>query len=147
MACIREKENMFEYKCEVIKVVDGDTVDVNIDVGFSIFHKARVRMYGMDTPESRTRDLDEKARGLISKQFIVDKVANAKEIIIKTQKDGKGKFGRVLGKIFIDGENINQSMIDQSLAVEYYGQSKEDIEKKHLENRQVLIDNGTFIPS
>ena len=49
---------MFEYKCEVIKVVDGDTVDVNIDVGFSIFHKARVRMYGMDTPESRTRDLD-----------------------------------------------------------------------------------------
>ena len=147
MACIREKENMFEYKCEVIKVVDGDTVDVNIDVGFSIFHKARVRMYGMDTPESRTRDLDEKARGLISKQFIVDKVANAKEIIIKTHKDGKGKFGRVLGKIFIDGENINQSMIDQSLAVEYYGQSKEDIEKKHLENRQVLIDNGTFIPS
>ena len=147
MACIREKENMFEYKCEVIKVVDGDTVDVNIDVGFSIFHKARVRMYGMDTPESRTRDLDEKARGLISKQFILDKVANAKEIVIKTQKDGKGKFGRVLGKIFIDGENINQSMIDQSLAVEYYGQSKEDIEKKHLENRQVLIDNGTFIPS
>ena len=138
---------MFEYKCEVIKVVDGDTVDVNIDVGFSIFHKARVRMYGMDTPESRTRDLDEKARGLISKQFILDKVANAKEIIIKTQKDGKGKFGRVLGKIFIDGENINQSMIDQSLAVEYYGRSKEDIEKKHLENRQVLIDNGTFIPS
>ena len=138
---------MFEYKCEVIKVVDGDTVDVNIDVGFSIFHKARVRMYGMDTPESRTRDLDEKARGLISKQFILDKVADAKEIVIKTQKDGKGKFGRVLGKIFIDGENINQSMIDQSLAVEYYGQSKEDIEAKHLENRQVLIDNGTFIPS
>ena len=147
MACIRGKEDMFEYKCEVIKVVDGDTVDVNIDVGFSIFHKARVRMYGMDTPESRTRDLDEKARGLISKQFILDKVANAKEIVIKTQKDGKGKFGRVLGKIFIDGENINQSMIDQSLAVEYYGQSKEDIEAKHLENRQVLIDNGTFIPS
>ena len=54
---------------------------------------------------------------------------------------------RKLRKIFIDGENINQSMIDQSLAVEYYGQSKEDIEKKHLENRQVLIDNGTFIPS
>jgi len=137
---------MFEYKCEVIKVVDGDTVDVNIDVGFSIFHKARVRMYGMDTPESRTRDLDEKARGLISKQFIVDKVANAKEIIIKTQKDGKGKFGRVLGKIFIDGENINQSMIDANLAVGYFGQSKDEVEKEHLENRQILIDNGLFEP-
>ena len=84
---------MYEYKCEVDRVVDGDTVDVIIDCGFSIFHKVRVRMYGIDTPESRTRDKDEKARGLMSKDFLVKELSKG-DVVIKTKKDKKGKFGR-----------------------------------------------------
>tara|TARA_R100001086_G_scaffold143168_1_gene75344 strand:- start:9132 stop:9551 length:420 start_codon:yes stop_codon:yes gene_type:complete len=138
---------MYEYKCEVTRVVDGDTVDVIIDCGFSILHKARVRMYGIDTPESRTRDLDEKARGKLASQYIQDHIDNGDEIIIKTEKDSKGKFGRILGKIFIDGKDINQSMIDEHLAVAYHGQSKADIELAHLQNRSLLIEKGIYNPS
>ena len=138
---------MYEYKCEVTRVVDGDTVDVIIDCGFSILHKARVRMYGIDTPESRTRDLDEKARGKLASQYIQDHIDNGNEIIIKTEKDSKGKFGRILGKIFIDGKDINQSMIDEHLAVAYCGQSKADIELAHLQNRSLLIEKGIYNPS
>lgn len=137
---------MYEYKCEILRVVDGDTVDVIIDCGFDIYHKARVRMYGIDTPESRTKDLDEKARGKLAAQYIIDHVDNGNEVVIKTEKDGKGKFGRILGKIFIDGKNINQSMIDEHLAVEYFGQSKSAIENEHLVNRQILIDEGKYSP-
>ena len=110
---------MYEYKCEVDRVVDGDTVDVIIDCGFSIFHKARVRMYGIDTPESRTRDKDEKARGLMSKDFLSNMLKKG-DVIIKTKKDKKGKFGRILGELHVGDTNINQSLIDNFLAVEYY---------------------------
>ena len=136
---------MYEYKCEIDRVVDGDTVDVIIDCGFSIFHKARVRMYGIDTPESRTRDKDEKARGLMSKDFLVDMLEKG-DVIIKTKKDKKGKFGRILGELHVGDTNINQSLIDNFLAVEYYGQSKEEIEKEHIVNRQTLIAKSLFDP-
>jgi len=104
-------------------------------------------MYGIDTPESRTRDLDEKARGKLASQYIQDHIDNGNEIIIKTEKDSKGKFGRILGKIFIDGKDINQSMIDEHLAVAYHGQSKADIELAHLQNRSLLIEKGIYNPS
>ena len=136
---------MYEYKCEIDRVVDGDTVDVVIDCGFSILHKARVRMYGIDTPESRTRDKDEKARGLMSKGFLVDALEKG-DVIIKTKKDKKGKFGRILGELHVGDTNINQSLIDNFLAVEYYGQSKEEIEKEHILSRQTLIAKGWFNP-
>ena len=136
---------MYEYKCEVDRVVDGDTVDVIIDCGFSIFHKARVRMYGIDTPESRTRYKDEKARGLMSKDFLSNMLKKG-DVIIKTKKDKKGKFGRILGELHVGDTNINQSLIDKFLAVEYYGQSKEEIEKEHIINRQTLIAKGNFNP-
>ena len=138
---------MYEYKCKMVRVVDGDTVDVDIDLGFGVWMRnQRIRMYGIDTPESRTRDLDEKARGKLAAQYIIDHVDNGDEVVIKTEKDGKGKFGRILGKIFIDGKNINQSMIDEHLAVEYFGQSKSAIENEHLVNRQILIDEGKYSP-
>jgi len=136
---------MYEYKCEIDRVVDGDTVDVVIDCCFFILHKARVRMYGIDTPESRTRDKDEKARGLMSKGFLVDALEKG-DVIIKTKKDKKGKFGRILGELHVGDTNINQSLIDNFLAVEYYGQSKEEIEKEHILNRQTLIAKGLFDP-
>jgi micrococcal nuclease len=136
---------MYEYKCEIDRVVDGDTVDVIIDCGFSIFHKARVRMYGIDTPESRTRDKDEKARGLMSKDFLVKELSKG-DVVIKTKKDKKGKFGRILGELYVNDININQMMIHGFYAVAYDGQSKEEIEQEHIRNRQTLIAKGWFDP-
>ena len=86
---------MYEYNCQVDRVVDGDTIDVTLDLGFSILHKCRVRLYGIDTPESRTRDLEEKARGKLSKKYLQDKINQGKQIVIQTKlKDSKGSHDR-----------------------------------------------------
>jgi micrococcal nuclease len=138
---------MYEYKFKLDRVVDGDTIDVVIDLGFSILHKCRVRLLGIDTPESRTRDLDEKARGKLAKDFLSYCLATSDEHIIKTSVDSKGKFGRVLGTIYCDESNINQLMIDKHHAVEYRGQSKDEIAAEHLANRQILIDQEIYIPN
>ena len=138
---------MYEYKFKLDRVVDGDTIDVVIDLGFSILHKCRVRLLGIDTPESRTRDLDEKARGKLAKDFLSFCLASSDEHIIKTSVDSKGKFGRVLGTIYCDKSNINQLMIDKHHAVEYRGQSKDEIAAEHLANRQILIDQEIYIPN
>jgi micrococcal nuclease len=136
---------MYEYKCKVKKVVDGDTVDVTIDLGFDIAYSSRVRLYGIDTPESRTRDKDEKARGLMSKDFLVKELSKG-DVVIKTKKDKKGKFGRILGELYVNDININQMMIHGFYAVAYNGQSKEEIEEEHIRNRQTLIAKGWFDP-
>ena len=130
----------FSYRVnKVTKVVDGDTIDVIIDLGFDIMYKSRVRLFGIDTPESRTRDLDEKKYGLMSKDFLKDKLKNADKIVIKTHKgEETGKFGRILGEIFCDNVNINQQMCDVGHAVAYYGQSKDDIQEEHIKNRKIL---------
>ena len=138
---------MYEYSCTVKRVVDGDTVDVILDLGFDILYKSRVRLFGIDTPESRTRDKDEKARGKMASAFLENAINNGNSVVIQTKlKDSRGKFGRVLGDVVVDGVNINQSMVDNHLAVKYFGQSKDDIEQEHLKNRQILIDNRTFEP-
>jgi len=136
---------MYEYSCKVKRVVDGDTVDVVIDLGFDIHFATRVRLYGMDTPESRTRNKDEKVRGYMSKDFL-EEWMEKDDVIIRTRRDKKGKFGRVLGEMIVRGENINKLMIKECLAVEYYGQSKDDIEKQHMLNREVLIEKRLFNP-
>ena len=130
----------FSYRVnKVTKVVDGATIDVIIDLGFDIMYKSRVRLFGIDTPESRTRDLVEKKYGLMSKDFLKDKLKNAEKIVIKTHKgEETGKFGRILGEIFCDNVNINQQMCDVGHAVAYYGQSKDDIQEEHLKNRKIL---------
>ena len=136
---------MYEYRIEIVKVVDGDTVDVNIDLGFGVWmKKERVRLYGIDTPESRTRDLAEKAFGLKAKDFLVEQLEMGTPVL-KTHKDAKGKFGRILGELlYIDNEetgsmvNINQLMITEHHAVKYHGQSKDDIAAQHLVNRELL---------
>jgi micrococcal nuclease len=138
---------MYEYKFKLDRVVDGDTIDIVIDLGFSILHKCRVRLFGIDTPESRTRDLDEKARGKLAKYFLSFCLSSSDEHVIKTSVDGKGKFGRVLGEIYCDGKNINLLMIDKHHAVAYKGQSKDEIAAEHLVNRQILIDQEIYIPS
>ena len=136
---------MYEYNCEVKRVVDGDTVDVVIDLGFDIHYSSRVRLYGIDTPESRTRNKDEKVRGIMSKEYLIDALSEG-QVVIKTHRDKKGKFGRVLGEMYVKDTNINLTMVEECLAVKYEGQSKKDIEDEHLVNRQELITKGLFDP-
>jgi len=139
---------MYEYSCRVNKVVDGDTIDVTLDLGFDILHKCRVRLYGIDTPESRTRDKDEKARGKLAAKFLQDAINNGKKIVLQSKlKDSKGKYGRVLGAVIVDGVDINEKMVLNFLAVRYHGQSKDDIETEHMENRRKLIELGQFDPT
>ena len=128
---------MYEYKCKVTRVVDGDTVDIDIDLGFGVWlHKERVRIYGIDTPESRTRDKVEKRFGLLAKEF-VKRFVKGSSVILRTQKyDAKGKFGRILGDIVVDDKSLSETMIQEYHAVAYHGQSKEDIQEAHLANRR-----------
>ena len=123
--------------------MDGDTVDVDIDLGFDmIFSKQRIRLYGIDTPESRTRDKEEKFYGKLAGQFLKDQCKKGSCITLRTHLDKKGKYGRILGEIIVDGVNINQLMIEEHMAVEYHGQSKIHIHKEHLFNRQKLTRAG-----
>ena len=134
---------MYEYRCIVKRVVDGDTVDIDIDLGFNIIlANQRVRLYGIDTPESRTRDKVEKRYGYAAKEYLQSMLGETSTL--KTHKDAKGKFGRILGEFLVyDSESdrhcsVNKLMVDKHLAVEYYGQSKKDIEDEHLRNRDLL---------
>jgi len=136
---------MYEYKCKIDRVVDGDTVDVDIDLGFGIWlRKERVRLYGIDTPESRTRDLEEKKYGLAAKSYVQSFLPVGSMQTLKTQKDDKGKFGRILGEFIVydamtdSSRTLNQIMIDRHYGVEYHGQSKNDIAEEHLRNRELL---------
>ena len=132
----------FNYKVKnIIKIIDGDTFDCIMDLGFDVLLEARVRMYGIDTPESRTRDLEEKKYGLLAKDWLIAHIDDS--IIISTKVDNeKGKFGRVLGTVWKDGVNINEQMITEGHAVAYHGQNKDDIEAGHMANRQLLQEKG-----
>ena len=132
----------YSYRVKkVTKIVDGDTIDVLLDMGFDILYQQRVRLFGIDTPESRTRDKEEKKYGLLSKYFLKDALSNGKKITIKTYKgDETGKFGRILGDVWIDGKSINQTMCDKGYAVPYYGQNKDLVEEAHLKNRKRLAN-------
>ena len=136
---------MFEYQCKIVKVIDGDTVDVDIDLGFGVWlKKQRIRLYGIDTPESRTRDLEEKKYGNMAIRFVQSHLPEGETRILVTVKDAKGKYGRILGKFkAYDSDldawvNMNQWMIFKHLGVEYHGQSKEEIAEQHIKNREFV---------
>jgi micrococcal nuclease len=138
---------MFEYKCNIVRVVDGDTVDVDIDLGFGIWvRNERVRLYGIDTPESRTRDLREKFYGKYATEYLIAKLGDS--CILRTKKDRAGKFGRVLGEFVVyDGhsdswKSVNEMMVRDFIAVPYHGQSKDEIAQMHLENYAALSQIG-----
>ena len=143
---------MYEYKATVIKVVDGDTVDVDIDLGFGIIlSDERVRIMGIDTPESRTRDKEEKKFGLAAKARV--KQLLGKTCVLKTQinkngEDMKGKFGRILGDFNVyDGATdrwrmLTEILVSEGHAVPYHGQNKDDVQKAHLANRVKLLEDG-----
>ena len=137
----------FKYRVSSLeKVVDGDTIDVNIDLGFDVCTKQRVRLLGIDTPESRTRDPEEKKFGLLSKkklkEWCLKAVASEKddiEIELRCpEADSRGKFGRVIAEIWVseDGQwtNVNKWMCEEGYAVPYVGQNKADVEALHMAN-------------
>jgi micrococcal nuclease len=111
---------MFTYEAKVLRVVDGDTIDALIDLGFDIHKKIRIRMVGINTPESRTRDLEEKKRGLAAKARLKEILKEHKNKFI-LESQGVGKYGRCLGIITIDGKSVNQQLITEGHAVEYFG--------------------------
>lgn len=134
-----EKVSVFEYNCKIVKVVDGDTADVDIDLGFGVWlKKQRIRFYGIDTPESRTIDLEEKKYGLMAKEMVLAHLPIGSTQILRTHKDGVGKYGRILGSFVVGDTTLNQMLIDTHNAVAYFGQSKEDIEDEHIVNRSLI---------
>jgi len=133
---------MYEYKCKIIKVIDGDTADVDIDLGFGVWmKKQRIRFAGIDTPESRTRDLVEKKFGLAAKAYVQSYLPVGSDQTLVTQKDATGKYGRILGKFWVFDSNtdawrmLNDMMIEDHMAVPYHGKSKEEIAEAHIANR------------
>ena len=141
---------MHEYKVNILRVVDGDTVDVDIDLGFGMWlRKERVRVMGIDTPESRTSDKMEKVFGLAAKNRLISLLGA--EAILHTQvskkgEDMKGKFGRVLGNfVSLNGEKCAAVLIREGHAVAYQGGSKENVASKHLANRERLVREGAVI--
>jgi micrococcal nuclease len=143
---------MYEYRATIIKIIDGDTVDVDIDLGFGIvLSDERVRIAGIDTPESRTRDKEEKKFGLAAKARV--KQLLGKTCVLKTQinkngEDMKGKFGRILGDFQVyDAKTdtwklLTEVLVSEGHAVPYHGQNKEDVQKAHLANRVKLLEDG-----
>ena len=110
--------DMYKYNAKVTRVVDGDTVDALVDLGFDTWKKVRIRMMGLNAPESRTRDLEEKKKGLAAKDRLKE-LLNSDTFIL--QSHGVGKYGRCLGELFVDDVNINKQLIKEGHAVEYYG--------------------------
>lgn len=136
-----------EYDVHVVGVVDGDTVDVDIDLGFKIVLKdERVRIMGIDTPESRTSDRVEKLFGLAAKNRLYQLLEKDAKLITSEDKDGvdmKGKFGRILGDFrAADGRLVTEIMIEEGHCVPYFGGSKEEVQAQHMANRERLLNEG-----
>lgn len=114
---------MYRYKAEVVRVIDGDTVDLIVDLGFSMRMQERFRLYGINTPETRTRDLEEKAAGIRAKQYLIARLSGVQSLQIETHKDKKGKFGRYLCSLLDVSEggdiNINRELVRKGYAEEY----------------------------
>ena len=140
-----------EYDITIVKVIDGDTVDVDIELGFGICLKdERVRIIGIDTPESRTSDPVEKLFGLAAKNRVLELLKDGGKLITTENRKGedmKGKFGRVLGDFRInDGRILTQVLIEEGYCVPYFGGSKQNIKEQHMINRQKLLTNGISFP-
>ena len=146
----------YEFPVVITRVVDGDTVDARIDIGFKIKYDERIRLMGIDTPESRTSNIKEKQLGLASKARIKELLAMAnvipktrgqKDIILKTSKDGKGKFGRILGSLIINGNtgnpiDVNMILISEGHARWYMGGSKDELGEWTIERNCSYNCNG-----
>lgn len=146
---------MYEYRCKINRIVDGDTVDVDIELGFGVvLADERVRIMGIDTPESRTSDKVEKVFGLAAKKRLKELLGEVGILRTQISKDGedmKGKFGRILGDFVIEnykGEDklVTEIMIEEGHAVKYHGQNKADVLQQHMANRNKLMQEGVIDP-
>jgi len=113
---------MYTYKAKLVRVIDGDTIDAEIDLGFNVLIRQRIRLYGIDTPETRTKDLEEKERGMAAKQRLTELLP--KEFIVETIMNKRGKFGRILGILHVEEEdetttNLNDVLVEEGHAVRY----------------------------
>jgi micrococcal nuclease len=137
---------MYQYKCKINKVLDGDTVDIDLDLGFNIIlANQRVRMAGVDTPESRTTNKEEKPRGLLSKKKLAEKLPVGSWQVIETQRSDNNddKFGRILGVFILeDGTKVNDWLIKNNYAVAYKGENKELTQAEHQANKKILMERG-----
>ena len=137
---------MYEYRVHIIKIVDGDTVDVDIDLGFGIWlRNERVRIMGIDTPESRTSDKVEKIFGLAAKNRLKELLGKTAILQTQVSKDGedlKGKFGRILGDFVAGDSTVTKILIDEGYCVPYFGGSKEELTEMHMANRERLVKEG-----
>jgi|TARA_Y100000034_G_scaffold114338_1_gene150355 micrococcal nuclease len=122
---MKTKNKLYHYSAEVTRVVDGDTVDAFVDLGFDMHSKQRVRLFGINTPECRTRDKEEKKRGLAAKARLKEMLSEEKnKCVIKTRLDKKGKFGRVLGVLYVNDKDLNTQLVKEGHAKKYYGGSR-----------------------
>ena len=151
----------YQFPVTITRIVDGDTVDARIDMGFKIVYEERIRLLGLDTPESFTSNKKEKVLGLAAKYRIKELIAEAnvlpkkrgkKDVVLKTSKHGKGKFGRILGEIWInantgEGINVNQTLIDEGHARWYMGGSKDEMGEWAVEERCSYNCGGKKIKS
>ncbi len=135
---------MYEYNCKIVRVIDGDSIIIDIDLGFSHWiHNESIRLYGVDTPECRTRDAEEKAAGLLAKEFVEEALHVGGTYTLTTKE--KGKFGRYLGTIYLtEKTSINDALVKERLAVPYFGQSKVRVKEAHLANRLFLKEKGVL---
>jgi len=137
---------MYTYKCRINKVLDGDTVEIDLDLGFNTtLANQKVRLLGIDTPESRTANKEEKPRGLLSKKKLQEKLAVGSWVKIITHKNDNNddKVGRILGEFVLeDGTNVNKWMIENNYAVPYLGENKELVQEAHQTNKKKLIERG-----
>ena len=136
---------MYNYNATCIRVVDGDTIDAEIDLGFDIKVTKRIRLGGINAPESRTRNKVEKKLGLAAKERLKEMMEGAANCF-ELESQEIGKFGRVIGEVWINDVNVNEDMIKSHHAVPYSAQNKKEVEKLHLKNRQALIDKGLYEP-
>ena len=137
---------MYEYNCIIRSITDGDGLRVDIDLGFGVVLRGssgrgvNIRLYGIDAPESRTRNKQEKAHGLLAKKYLQENLKVGERYILRTKE--RGKFGRWLGEIKTGKGLITKLLIKEKLAVAYEGQNKKDIKAAHEANRQALIKLG-----
>jgi micrococcal nuclease len=133
---------MYEYNCKIVRVIDGDSILVDIDLGFGLWiHGESIRLFGVDCPECRSRDPEEKAAGLLAKGFVEEALHVGATYRLQTKE--KGKFGRYLGTIYLtDESSINAALVKERLAVPYFGQSKVRVKEAHLANRKFLKEKG-----
>ncbi len=137
-------QDPFWYNCIIQRIVDGDTVDVDIDLGFGIWlRKERVRIAGIDTPEKRTRDKVEKVFGLAATAKAHELIPEGSQCIVRTRRDRAGKYGRTMGDFVLENNRLyTEIMVETHHAVPYEGQSKDDIKEAHLKNREILVESG-----